>query len=180
MLSITVPEFDYYDEETNQFRSVKSRALQLEHSLISISKWESKWEKPFLEMLTELTNDQFFDYIRCMTITPNVDPLIYYGLTPKNQSDIIGYMNAKMTATTVKMKETFGKRKIVTSELIYYWMVAMGIPFECEKWHINRLLALIQVCSVENAPNKKLNAKEATALHRSINEANRAKLKTRG
>lgn len=175
MLQITVPAMEFFDERTNEFINVKEHTLQLEHSLISISKWEARWCKPFLSK-EEKTDAETRDYIRCMTITQNVDPLVYMAIPRKEMERIRDYINAPMTATWFNDRD--GKRpsrKVITSELIYYWMTVQNIPFECEKWHFNRLMTLIRVCSEKNQPPKKMSKKDAAAQQRSLNAARKAK-----
>ncbi|MGB4293547.1 MAG: hypothetical protein WBJ37_11785, partial [Bacteroidales bacterium] len=148
MLQITIPAVELWDERKQEFVTTKEQTLQLEHSLVSISKWESKWCKPFLSK-QEKTSEETLDYIKCMTITQNVDPEVYNYLTNKNIEEINNYINAPMTATYFSDEKTSKtSREQVTAELIYYWMIALNIPFECQKWHLNRLLTLIKVCSI--------------------------------
>lgn len=169
MLQITIPEAEFFNEETEEFINVKRQTLQLEHSLISISKWESKWCKPFLGK-EEKTGEEMIDYIRCMTITQNVDPMVYLAIPRSEMERIKEYIHAPMTATWFSDKEHRApSRKIITSELIYYWMIAQNIPLECEKWHLNRLFTLLRVCSEKNAPPKKMGKKQAAAQQRSLN-----------
>lgn len=179
MLQIKIPASEYYDEVNNEFVYVKEQTLQLEHSLVSISKWESKWNKPFLAQ-KDMTAEELLDYIRCMTITQNVNPLVYMNLPSEAIGRINDYINAKMTATWFNHREKRASREIVTSEIIYYWMVALGIPFECQKWHLNRLLTLIEVCSIKNQPSKKMSKREVMARNARLNELRKKKLKTRG
>lgn len=180
MLRITIPAIEQWDEIKQEFVQTKEQTLQLEHSLVSLSKWESKWNKPFLSK-GDKTYEETLDYIKCMTITQGVHPEIYNGLTSEHIDQINGYIEAPMTATT--FHETKGgknSREVVTSELIYYWMIALNIPFECQKWHLNRLLTLIRVCNVKNAPPKKM-SKRATASHYAqLNAARRQQLNTKG
>ena len=184
MLQITIPapESEDWDEENEEFiyHTVgKSYVLQLEHSLVSISRWESKWCKPFLS--SEKTDEEFMDYIRCMTLTPNVPDDIYNRLTRDNLQSISDYVNAPMTATTFNEHgPKKPNREIVTSELIYYWMVALNIPFECEKWHIKRLLTLIRVCEIKNTPPKKLSIREIMSRNAALNEMRKKKYNTKG
>ena len=179
MLEIMVSGREVYDEEKNEFIITKPTRLTLEHSLISLSKWESKWEKPFLS--SEKTDIEMLDYIKCMTLTQNIDPFIYASLSQENIQEISNYIEASMTATVINNKEnTRGKKEIVTAEIIYYWMVTLNIPFECQKWHLNRLLTLIEVCSIKNQPPKKMSRNEILRSNRSLNAARRAKYKTRG
>ena len=181
MLQITIPGEELFDEEKQEFITLKEQTLQLEHSLISLSKWESKWCKVFLSK-QEKTYEETIDYIRCMTITSNVNPDVYLRLTQANFREIEAYIAAPMTATYFP-KETTGSRgssEQITSELIYYWMVALNIPFECEKWHLNRLITLIRVCNIKNQPPKKMSKKDAASRYASLNAARRKRLNTKG
>ena len=180
MLTIIIPSRELYDESENLFFTTKEQTLQLEHSLVSISKWESKWRKPFYSQ-EQKTQEETLDYVRCMTITQNVSPETYRYLTKTNLEDIFRYIDSPMTATTFSDKNTkTGKRDIITSEVIYYWMIALNIPMECQKWHINRLLALIKVCDIKNKPPEKLSQKEIIAQNRALNEQRRRRLHTKG
>lgn len=180
MLTITVPEVEVYDSEANEFRMLKAQTITLEHSLVSISKWESHWNKPFLGK-DPMTEEQTIDYIRCMTLTQNVDPSVYYRIDADSIQKIKDYIEAPMTATTFsKNSHEKPNREIVTSELIYYWMIALEIPFECQKWHLNRLLTLVRVCNVKNAPSKKMSKKDIMAQNRALNAARRAKTGSKG
>lgn len=169
MLTIDVPEQEYFNEATSEITIVKGQKLQLEHSLISLSKWESKWEIPFLDK-KDKTQEQMMDYIRCMTITQNVDPLVYQSLSVENIEAINKYINGKMTATwfSEEQKAT-PNRKVVTSEVIYYWMISLGIPVEFQKWHLNRLLTLIKVCNLENQPKKKMSQRQLARRNAALN-----------
>ena len=180
MLRITVPGTEMFDEKNERFIQTKDTLLKLEHSLLSISKWESKWCKPFLGKTKEdvLTSEEMLDYIRCMTLN-DVPKSVYNALTPQNMTDIKNYISHPMTATTVSNLETSKRREIVTSELIYYWMIAYQIPFECEKWHINRLLMLIKVCNAMNNP-KKMSKRDLATRNRALNAARRKALHTKG
>lgn len=180
MLRLTIPAAEYYDEAKNEFVYTKEQTLQLEHSLVSLSKWESKWHKPFLGK-EEKTNEEMLDYVRCMTITQNVSPLIYYALGAAEFAKINSYLSDPMTATwfSDKHNKKFG-REIITAEIIYYWMVAFRIPFECEKWHLNRLLTLVRVCNEKNAPAKKMSKKELFARNRALNAERRSRLHSNG
>lgn len=177
MLEILVKGSEQYDDEKNEFFTTKSQTLKLEHSLVSISKWEAKWHKPFLSD-SEKTPQEILDYIRCMTIN-QVDPNIYYLLSKNNIDDIQKYIEDTMTASTVT-NTTSGRKEIVTSELIYYWMVAYRIPMECEKWHLNRLLTLIKICNAKNQPAKKMSNREIINQQRALNQARRKKFHTKG
>lgn len=180
MLEVIVPEQELFNEETNEFVYIKKQVIHLEHSLVSISKWESKWLKPFLDKESK-TTEEALDYVRCMTITQNVDPMAYYGLTSENIDTISKYIDSPMTATWFsKDQERSHSREIVTSELIYYWMISLNIPMECQKWHLNRLLTLIKVCNIKNQDPKKMNANAIMRSNRAINAARRAKHNTKG
>ena len=146
--------------------------------MISISKWESKWEIPFLH--SEKTEEQLRDYVRLMTLTQNVDPNIYYCLSNENLLAIKEYIDKKMTATTINDDGKKAGRQIITAEIIYYWMIALNIPFECQKWHINKLLTLIRVCNIKNQPPKKMRPGDWKNKKRALNEARRKKHNTRG
>lgn len=187
MLLITVPEeqSEQLNEETNEFIYTpinKAVTLQLEHSLISISKWESKWHIPFFSK-KDKSLDELIDYIKCMTLNKNIESDVYERLLkyPDLINQISDYMNDPMTATTFrKNSREKNNNEIVTSELIYYWMIVQNIPVEFERWHIKRLLTLIRVCNVKNAPAKKTNQKELLRRNAAINAANRKKYHTKG
>lgn len=180
MLTITIPASEMWDEKNEKFIEIKECTLQLEHSLISLSKWESKWCKPFL-FTKEKTEEETLDYVRCMTLTTRVSPEVYYGLTSENIKAINTYIEAPMTATCFRAdRNGRGNREIVTSELIYYWMIALNIPFECQKWHLNRLLTLIRVCNIKNQPAKKMSRREIMSRNAALNAARRKQLGTNG
>lgn len=181
MLQITVPVVpESYDPKTNEFIDAKTVTLQLEHSLISLSKWESKWCKPFLSK-KEKTDEEIIDYIKCMTITQNVKPEVYECLTVENVEAINDYIYAPMTATTFRQdRNGRNNNRIVTSELVYFWMVSLNIPFDCEKWHINRLLTLIRVCNEENQPPKKMSKGDIMRRNAALNAARRKQLNSNG
>lgn len=180
MLQITIPATELWDENKEEFINTKEQTLQLEHSLISLSKWESKWHKPFLSKDTK-TEEENIDYIKCMTITQNVDPNVYNFIPNDIREKIKEYIDDKMTATRFSNDKN-GKcnSEQVTSEIIYYWMIAQNVPFECEKWHLNRLLTLIKVCDVKNKPPKKMGNKEIIRCNSSLNNARRKQLNTKG
>lgn len=186
MLQITIPAreaAELWDEGKETFIPVpaqKEQTLQLEHSLVSLSKWESKWCKAFFSK-EEKTNEEILDYIQCMTITSNVKPEVYSNLTRENIEQINKYIESPMTATYISEdQKTPGRKETVTSELIYYWMIALNIPFECQKWHINRLLTLIRVCNVKNQPPKKRSRGEITRSYAALNAARKKQLNTKG
>lgn len=179
MLKITVKGSEIFNNETNTFIPVKEQNLQLEHSLVSIAKWESKWHKPFLSK-DEKTSEEIIDYIKCMTLTQNVDPNVYMVLSNENIKDIEAYINDSMTATWFANNDHKKSREIITAEIIYYWMIALNIPPEYQKWHLNRLLTLIEVCNIKNQPPKKMKRKDLINRNKSLNEARRKALNSEG
>lgn len=181
MLQIFIPGIEIFDQKNGEFIKTKDQTLQLEHSLVSLSKWESKWHIPFLSDKAK-TYEQNIDYIRCMTITQNVDPNIYRAITPDLIEKINNYIEDPMTATTFGKSgpQQNNKKQIITAEIIYYWMVSLQIPFECQKWHLNRLLTLIRVVNIKNSPQKKMSKGEIRARNRSLNAARRARTGSRG
>ena len=180
MLQITVPAGEAYNPVRNEFINTKETTLTLEHSLVSLSKWESKWCKPFLGK-DEKTTEEVIDYIKCMTLTQNVDPNVYYALSSENLEKIKNYINDPHSATTINRNPNGPKnREIITSELIYYWMVALNIPFECQKWHLNRLLMLIEVCNIKNQPPKKMSRSQILSRNAALNAARRQQMHTKG
>lgn len=179
MLTITIPSRELFDEKTNSFFTTKPQTIVLEHSLVSLSKWESKWHKPFLTKDAK-TLEETIDYIKCMTITQNVDPTVYNFLSHSNVQKINEYIEDPMTATTFGNDTKQGPKEVVTSELIYYWMIAHNIPMECQKWHLNRLLTLVRVCNVKNAPPKKMSKRDVASRYASINAARRKKFNSKG
>lgn len=180
MLKIVIPASEQYDSVNNLFYNTKEQALTLEHSLVSVAKWESKWRKPFLDKKHDKTIDEMLDYIKCMTLTQNVNPLVYNNLTSKNIDEVNRYIDEPMTATTFSESNSATSREIVTAEIIYYWMTVFNIPFECQKWHLNRLLTLIRVCSIKNAPKKKMSERELRNRNRSLNKSRRNAMNSRG
>ena len=179
MLRLTIPEQEVFNDDTQEFSFTKEVTLQLEHSLVSISKWEAKWHIPFLRR-EPMTREQTIDYIRCMTITQNVPKEAYEFLTNENIKTVMAYIDDSMTATTVKHRKKSTSRDVVTSELIYYWMVTLNIPSQYEKWHLNRLLTLIRICNVKNAPDKKMSRQEILERNRALNAARKAKARSKG
>ena len=183
MLQIHIPGGEMFDESTQSFVSVgKPKTITLEHSLLSVSRWESKWHKSYMNA-DDLTEEENLDYIRCMCIDQNIDPEILKRIPITEQIRIKAYVSDSMTATTItNRKKDVGPRKkeIVTSELIYYWMIFYNIPFECEKWHLNRLLTLIQVCSIKEGSHEKMSRKDNLALRRALNASHKAKTGSRG
>ena len=183
MLQITIPASirEDFNDETNTFvytETEKEQTLNLEHSLVSLSKWESKWHKPFLSK-KDKTDEELLDYIKCMTLTPNVNPDIYSRLTKANYKEIEKYIANPMTATTFSdTQNRKHSREIITAEIMYHWMVALNIPFEpCQRWHLNRLVTLVRVCNIKNAPPKKNKANSAATASKyaRMNAARRKK-----
>lgn len=180
MLKITIPALDQFNETDNEFVTLKEQRLQLEHSLVSLSKWESKWCKPFLSKENK-TFDESVDYIRCMTLTQNIDQNVYLRISPENVKQVSAYIEAPMTATVFSSAKKTINKEVITAEIIYYWMITMNIPFECTKWHLNRLLALINVCNIKNQPpGKKMSKREILTRNASVNEARKQALNTKG
>jgi hypothetical protein len=179
MLTLVIPASEAYDDDKEVFISVKAHTLQLEHSLVSISKWESKWHKPFLGKDNK-TLEESSDYVRCMTTNQNVDPLVYEFLTQKQVEQVSNYIAETMTATTFANEQKAGSREVITAELIYYWMISFNIPFECQKWHLNRLLTLVNVCNIKNTPPKKMGKHDVMKRNASLNAARKSALQTKG
>jgi hypothetical protein len=179
MLSIVIGG-ESYSEAAQQFLTVDGFVLELEHSLVSLSKWESRYELPFLSD-KEKTPEQTVEYIRMMIVGEKPPEEIFQQLSEDNILEINTYINAKMTATTVPDRgNKRGNHEVITAELIYYWMIALSIPFECETWHLNRLLTLIKVCNIKNAPPTKRSRSEVAQDRRSLNAQRKAKLNTTG
>lgn len=181
MLTITVPiSPEGWDETKQEFVEPKTVTLQLEHSLVSLSKWESKWKKPFYSK-KDISEEETIDYIKCMTLTKNVDPDVYTHLSRENIREIKEYIGDPMTATTFGREEkSGGNKEIVTSELIYYWMIASNIPFECQKWHLNRLITLIRVCGIKNNPPKKRSKRDLMSRNAALNASRRKQMNSKG
>lgn len=180
MLQITIPGTEMFDEASQRLIRTKATTIQLEHSLVSISKWESKWKTNYINN-DKLTNEMSIDYVRCMTISQNVDPNVYNNLTRENIQTIMKYINDPMTATTFRKTDRPPQRGVITSEIVYYWMITLGIPVDpFQKWHFNRLLTLIRVIDEKNAPKRKMGKREAANQRRSLNAARRARTGSRG
>ena len=180
MLRIVIPGTELWDSKKQEFISTESQTLELEHSLASLYEWESKWHKSFLFSKNN-TDEEVMDYVRCMTITPNVDPNVYSCLSAENVRQINDYINDSMTATTFSKDDSNKKGKeIVTAEIIYHWMISANVPFECQHWHLNRLITLLRVCSIKNGPATKMSKRDVMAQNAALNAARKKKLNTRG
>jgi len=178
VLKITIPLSESYNEESNEF-VVDGVNIELEHSLVSLSKWESFFEKSFLATKDKTTEEVLW-YIKAMVTTPEVPEAILSRLSEKNIEEINNYINAKMTATWFSDSGKTASREIITAEIIYYWMISLNIPFECQHWHLNRLITLIQVCNRKNAPAKKMSRSEIAKKQRELNAQRKAELGTSG
>ena len=182
MLRVTLRKREVFDEETLEFKTIEPRTLRLEHSLLALSKWESKWCKPFLSpsKTQKHTPEEMIDYIRCMSLD-DIEPDVLLGLTQSDLDKISEYISLPMTATTFRDDPNAKpSREVITAEIIYYWMITLGIPFECQKWHLNRLMTLIKVCSIKNAPPKKMGKKAMLSQRNALNSARRRQMNTRG
>ena len=180
MLTIVVPGVEMFDEQEQEFVSRGDMTLDLEHSLVSVSKWESMYEKPFLGG-AEKTTEEIFEYIKQMTLTPNVSEEVFHKLSEENIKAVNKYIEAKMTATWFSEAPGAPRtRDVITAELIYYWMITFQIPFECENWHLNRLFTLIRACNIKQAKPKKMSRSEMAARNRELNAQRRQQLGTKG
>jgi hypothetical protein len=180
MLTLTVSGGELFDEATQTFLSTEDVTLHLEHSLLSLSKWESKFLKPFLSNSSK-TTEEILWYIRCMIIDNNYNENCLLHLSQSNLEEINAYINSPQSATTFgSMPESRGRGEVITAELIYYWMVAFTIPITCETWHINRLFSLIRICNIKNSKPQKGNRNEIAARNRALNEQRKQQLNTTG
>jgi len=179
MLKITIPGQELWDEKNQRFLHTQDVSLVLEHSLISLSKWEAAWKKPFLTKENK-TDEETIDYIRHMTITQNVDPIVYERITQDVMDEVTEYIQDPMTATTFKEDHISHSREIITAELIYFWMINFQVPIDRERWHLNRLLTLIRVCTIKNQKAKPRGRKDILRQNKALNDARKAKLNTNG
>jgi hypothetical protein len=178
MLKLVIPLEENYNELTNEFLD-KSFTLELEHSLVSLYRWEANFGKPFLNT-KEKTSEETLWYVKAMALTPDVPADIYDRLKEEHIDELSAYIGAKMTATTFAKTDDRPSREIITAEIVYYWMVALNIPFECQYWHLNQLLTLIKVCNLKNQPPKKMSKNEAIQRQRDLNRQRREALGTKG
>lgn len=180
MLTIIIEGEEVYNEEEETFEKFNDVKLDLEHSLVSVSKWESNYKKPFLTSVVK-TSEEIFDYIKYMVLTPDVNLDVLYRCSQKNLDAIQEYIDSSQSATTFgSMPERRGSGEIITSELIYYWIVSFNIPFECQYWHLNRLFSLIRICNIKNSKPKKMSRTELAQRNRELNAQRKAKLGTSG
>lgn len=180
MLTITVRGVDFFDEAESKIVSSPPYVLSLEHSLVSLSRWESKWKKSFL-FSSEKTPDEVFGYIEAMCLTPDVPPDTFRRLSQENYNLINAYINEQMTATTfAEISAQRKSREIITAEIIYYWMIALQVPIECEEWHLNRLMALIKTANLKSQPPKKMGRAQMLAERNRLNEERKARYGTSG
>jgi hypothetical protein len=180
MLTIRITGQEFYDETTGEFSTVDDIVLELEHSLVSLSKWESKYQTPFLSD-KEKTTESIFDYIKNMVVTPGIDSDILYRCSKEDLVRIQEYIDSSQSATTFgEMPSRKGRGEVITAELIYYWMVAFNIPFECQYWHLNRLFSLVRICNIKNNPPKKMSRHEVAMRNRELNAQRRSEIGTNG
>lgn len=188
MLEILIPEqhYEFFDEKKEEFLppiDIKETKIQIEHSLISIKKWEQKWHKPFLGD-KDKTYEELVDYVRCMTLTHGVDPIIYKYIPMKVLNEIVDYIKDPMTATWFRDDGLVGGQKylkeVVTAEIIYYWMITLNVPVEFQKWHLNQLLTLIKVLNIKNGKKEKVDSKTAARQRAALNAQRRAAHKSKG
>lgn len=181
MLEITTIEDEFYDSRTNKFIHIPACTLTLEHSLISLAKWESKWHIPYFDNNVQKTSAQELDYIRCMVIGNLKSEYVLQALSINNILEIRDYIKNPMTATTFQKKARGKvKKEVTTAETLYAHMFSHGVSIECQKWHLNRLLTLLRVCDLQNAPREKMTKKQTAQWNAEQNAARKAKYNTRG
>lgn len=188
MLEIVIPKqhYEFYDEEKEEFLptvDIKETRIQIEHSLISLKKWEQRWHKPFLKE-EDKTYEELTDYVRCMTLTHGIDPVVYRWIPNDVMNKIIEYINDPMTATWFRDDALTGaqktSREVITAEIIYYWMISLNVPVEFEKWHLNQLLTLIKVINIKNGKPKKVDKRTAARERAALNKMRREKFNSKG
>lgn len=182
MLELVIQGDEGFNEATGEFEYTKNVSLQMEHSLISIAKWEAKHHKAYLSRKRDKTYEEMIDYFRCMTINKNVDPSVYYRISKEQMVEIEHYINDPMTATYMPQDDDSpgGVSDTITAELIYYWMISYNIPPDYRRWHINQLMALINVCSRKNSPPKKRSTEAIQRRNARLNAERRARLNSKG
>lgn len=179
-ITIKVPDREFFDQVNNRFLTIKGRSLTFEHSLLSITKWESKWHKPYLSK-TKKTREEAIDYLRCMCLDKVEDSTVFMAIDEHGMKEISAYIENPMTATTFREDNKRQSHEIITNEIVYYWMTELNIPFDpCQKWHFNRLMTLIRVASIKKQPPKKMGKKEWAAQRSAINAQRRAKYGSKG
>lgn len=185
MLKLVIPALELFDEKNNLFINQDEVTLELEHSLVALAKWESKWEKPFLGS-DEKSTEETLDYLRCMTLNPDVPPEVYRRINDDHMAQVNKYLEAKMSATWFTEPKVSGNapvrrsRETITAEIIYYWIVALQLDWEVQHWHLNRLFTLIKVCNQKNAPEKKRPKRDMVAERQRLNAERKAAMKTQG
>ena len=167
MFTLEIKSIELFNESVSEFKMSKGYKIQLEHSLVSISKWESRWEKPFLTK-DKKSFEESVDYIRCMTITQNIPEEAYKMISQEHINEVAKYIDAPMTATVIYQRNSGINRESITAEIMYYWMIACNIPLECQKWHLNRLITLINVCNIKNSPPKKMSQAQIAERNRTF------------
>lgn len=188
VLKLDIPKGEWWDDENERFVMTNPCVLNMEHSLISIYRWESKYKRAFLNEKDQKTKDELIDYFRMMTISKPASDKVYELISENAEliSKISEYLEDTMTATTFAINDAGDsynpKKTIITAEIIYYWMVTFSIPFECEKWHLNKLFTLIRVCAIKNQPpnQNKMPKSELYARNRELNAKRKAEFNTRG
>lgn len=184
MIQLEIEGSEFFNETKQEFYYTNPCVVMLEHSLLSVAKWESKWKKPFLSSRKDdvLTNAALYDYFRCMEVEPCIESMWPVSLSPSQYQKLLKYIDEEQTATkfySYKKDKTLS-RQTITSELIYYWMASLNIPFECERWHLSRLLTLIHIASVKGQTGKKMTQKETMQMYAELNEKRKRQYNTRG
>lgn len=183
MLKIDIPKREFFNEEIEEFLYTEACTLELEHSLYSVRLWEQKHKKPWMTDEPK-TYAETIDYVRCMTLNTEIDPLVYKCLTSSDMQKITDYIQDSMTATTFSdngFKENKGRKKeIITAEIIYYYMVALNIPFEAQYWHLNQLMTLIKVVNIKQSPPKKHSKRDILSRNARLNAERRKRLGSKG
>lgn len=179
---VTIPDQEGWDSEKEEFINIKGCTIRMKHSLLSISKWEMKWKKPFLKPGYQMTEEETVDYYKCMTITQNVDPGVYEFISPLDKRRIADYISTPLSAYSPVNKKGGGSKKPIVSERLYFWMTAYNIPSSYEKWHLSRLINLLEIAAEENSPDKskKMPTGEIYRQNHELNQMRRKAMHTRG